>query len=173
MGTIFNRRIKYLCYLIELLVLYILQNTPALLPEIFSVKPMLVLCGIISISFLEDEIPSMIFGMIGGLLIDLSFGNYFGLFGMIMAIICCFTSVYIKNLIKINTVIIIKTAVISLGSAVLCDWIFRYVIHEYSLIFIILLDVFLPVFIYSMLCLPILYLINLGIYNALRYNEIF
>lgn len=172
MSTLFNSRVKYLCYIIELIVLLVLQNTTSVFPEILSVKPMLILASVVTISFLEDEVPSMLIGMIGGLLIDFSFGKYFGLFGMIMAIICCVTSVYVKNKVKINMYISIRTAIVAVIIAVLCVWIFRYVIQGHSAVFLMLFNVYIPILIYTLLCLPNIYLLNLVINKALKYNEI-
>ena len=37
----FNRVIRYLAYTLEILVLFMLQETPGLLPSIFGVRPVL------------------------------------------------------------------------------------------------------------------------------------
>ena len=48
--TDFNRLIRYLAYTLELLVLFMLQETPGLLPTIFGSRPLLVLPAVLTIA---------------------------------------------------------------------------------------------------------------------------
>ena len=59
--TDFNRLIRYLAYTLELLVLFMLQETPGLLPTIFGSRPLLVLPAVLTIALFEKELPAMIF----------------------------------------------------------------------------------------------------------------
>ena len=61
----FNRVIRCLAYTLELLVLFMLQETPGLLPPIYGVRPVLLLPAVIAIALFEEEIPAMAFGIVG------------------------------------------------------------------------------------------------------------
>ncbi len=171
MGVIFNKRVKYACFFIELLLLYIIQNATGIIPEIFTAKPMLVMAAVITFSLIEDEVPAMILGLVGGLFIDLSFGMHFGLFSIIMAVLACFISVFVKSKINITLVSSIFIGAFFLIISITCDWYFRYELQGFSHSFLMIVDFYLPVYIYTCLCLPMLYVLNLGIFNALRFKE--
>ena len=70
----FNRVIRYLAYTLELLVLFMLQETPGLLPPIYGVRPVLLLPAVVAIALFEEEIPAMAFGILGGLFCDFGLG---------------------------------------------------------------------------------------------------
>ena len=66
--TDFNRLIRYLAYTLELLVLFMLQETPGLLPTIFGSRPLLVLPAVLTIALFEKELPAMIEAVIIGII---------------------------------------------------------------------------------------------------------
>lgn len=163
-----NRFVKYLAYSLELLVLYVVQSAAGLMPPIFSQRPLLVLVAVITIALLEDEVPAIFFGFAGGFLMDLGFGNYFGLFAMIMAIICCMVRLSARK--KLNVTVLSCTGIGAVFAAVTIglDWLIRYVWAGYSSPLISLVDGYIPRYFYTVLMLPLLYLVNLGIYTGLR-----
>ncbi|MFI3325038.1 MAG: rod shape-determining protein MreD [Clostridia bacterium] len=164
-----NKIIKYLLYSLELLLFYNLSCTVNLIPSIFGVTPMLLMVSAVTIALLESEISSIGIGVFAGFLIDLSFGNFFGLFACVMSVICCLVSVITKDKNKVTLFSASKIGVVSLLVCVLCDWFFRYICQNYSSIFVILINNYLPIYLYSLLCLPLIYLINLGIYNGFKF----
>lgn len=163
-----SRVVKYIVFSIELLVFFVVQALPGVVPLIFGVTPMLLLGAVITIALLETEIPAMFFGMSAGLLADISFGSYLGLFGMIMAVICCISSVVLKKKSGINVAAAAWTGSLALLLTTALDWIFRYIVPGFSSPHIVLINSFLPRFFYTLLLLPFLYLLNLGIYLGLR-----
>lgn len=76
-----NRLIRYLAYTLELLVLFMLQETPGLLPAIYGVRPVLVLPAGLAIAMFEEETPAMAFGIAAGLFCD------FGYSGVLLSLI--------------------------------------------------------------------------------------
>ena len=61
-----NKLIRYLAYVLELLVLFMLQETPGLLPSIFGARPVLLFPAVVAIAMLEPEVPALLFGVVGG-----------------------------------------------------------------------------------------------------------
>lgn len=164
-----NRSVKYLCYVLELLLFYILQCSPYLFPTIFGVTPMLIMVAAITIALLESDVSSIFIGVLAGFLIDLSFGSLFGLFACIMAVSCCLISVILSNKSKVTIHTASIAGAISLLICIFCDWYFRYVNQGFSAKWIVLFANYLPIYIYSLLCLPLVYLLNFAIYKACRY----
>ena len=75
-----NSFFRYLAYAVELILMFVLCTTPSLLPEIFGAKPALPICVALTAAVYEREIPSMILGMAAGIMTDLGFSNYIGVF---------------------------------------------------------------------------------------------
>ncbi len=88
---------RYIAYSLELLLLFILQTTPRLMPEIFGSKPLLLLPAALTISYVESEIPAMFFGMASGILLDLGYGDNIGFFTFALTISCFFISVIFRD----------------------------------------------------------------------------
>lgn len=83
---------RYFAYALLIVVFSILQGTPNLLPEICGGKPLLLMCLAISIASVEEKIPSLIFGAVCGVLIDISSGGTIGFFAIILTLLCYFES---------------------------------------------------------------------------------
>jgi rod shape-determining protein MreD len=83
---------KYLSYSLLVILLYVLQATPDLMPELFGSKPLLLLPLALAISSVEKEVPSLVFGAVCGGLTDLATGSGIGYFAIILTLICYFES---------------------------------------------------------------------------------
>ncbi len=78
---------KYLAYVLEIIILYVLQNTPQLMPEIFGGKPLMLLPLALTIAAVENTVPSIIFGAICGVFTDIGSGGI-GYFALLLTIVC-------------------------------------------------------------------------------------
>ena len=87
---------KYLAYALEVVVLYVLQDTPNLLPQIFGGKPLLLVVLALSIAARENQIPSLIFGAVCGVLTDIG-GGGIGYFGIMLTLVCYFEAELFKK----------------------------------------------------------------------------
>lgn len=83
---------RYFAYSLLIVVFSVLQGTPNLLPEILGGKPLLLFCFVISIASVEDKIPSLIFGAVCGVVVDISSGGTIGFFAIILTLMCYFES---------------------------------------------------------------------------------
>lgn len=74
----------------------VLQNTPDVMPAMFSANPMLLIPVVVSIAMFESEIVSMVFGLIAGLLWDMtaSEGHFFH------SLILCVSAFFISMLVR-------------------------------------------------------------------------
>ena len=83
---------KYFSYSLLVILLYILQATPNLMPEFFGSKPLLLLPLALAISSIEKEVPSLIFGAVCGGLTDLAAAGGIGYFSILLTLLCYFES---------------------------------------------------------------------------------
>ena len=95
---------RYFSYFLELLLLFILQTTPRLLPEIFGSKPLLLIPAVITIALLENEIPAMFFGLAGGLLLDFGYSDNIGFFTITLTLSCFYIGLVFRDYLVISFV---------------------------------------------------------------------
>ena len=81
---------RYFAYSLLIIIFTVLQGTPKLLPEICGGKPLILLCLAISISSVEEKIPSLIFGAVCGAVTDISTGGAIGFFAILLTLLCYF-----------------------------------------------------------------------------------
>ena len=119
-----NKLIRYLAYVLELLVLFMLQETPGLLPSIFGARPVLLFPAVVAIAMLEPEVPALLFGVVGGLFCDFGLSGMLGFHALVLGVLCFFISLVIRTYLQNNMATAILTGVWSLGLVVLAQWFF-------------------------------------------------
>ena len=165
-----NKLILYLAYVLELLVLFMLQETPGLLPSIFGARPVLLFPAVVAIAMLEPEVPALLFGVVGGLFCDFGLSGMLGFHALVLGVLCFFISLVIRTYLQNNMATAILTGVWSIGLVVLAQWFFLY-FFQYSYPAYALTHHYLPKYFYTLLFLPLLYLLNRGLSQALGAQE--
>ena len=165
-----NKLIRYLAYVLELLVLFMLRETPGLLPSIFGARPVLLFPAVVAIAMLEPEVPALLFGVVGGLFCDFGLSGMLGFHALVLGVLCFFISLVIRAYLQNNMATAILTGVWSLGLVVLAQWFFLY-FFQYSYPAYALTHHYLPKYFYTLLFLPLLYLLNRGLSQALGAQE--
>ena len=165
-----NKLIRYLAYVLELLVLFMLQETPGLLPSIFGARPVLLFPAVVAIAMLEPEVPALLFGVGGGLFCDFGLSGMLGFHALVLGVLCFFISLVIRAYLQNNMATAILTGVWSIGLVVLAQWFFLY-FFQYSYPAYALTHHYLPKYFYTLLFLPLLYLLNRGLSQALGAQE--
>ncbi len=166
----FNRVVRYLAYTLEILVLFMLQETPGLLPSIFGVRPVLLFPVVVAIAMFETEIPALAFGVLGGLMCDFGFSGMLGFHALVLGVLCFFISLLIRVYFQSNLVTAILTGIWSIGLTICAQWFFLY-FFQYSHPAYAFVHHYLPKYFYTMLFLPLVYLLNRGLSQALRPQE--
>lgn len=157
---------KYLAYALEIVILYVLQDTPNLIPQLFGGKPLLLVVLAISIAARENQIPSTVFGAVCGVLTDIS-GGGIGYFGIMLTLVCYFEAELFKKYIVVSFRMVLLYAVAA--SAVL--------VGLYFVIFRMLAGVegagelfvshYLSRMVYTLVCIVPLYVLNGFLYKSL------
>ena len=154
------RFIRYFAYALELLVLYMIQQTPGFLPSLFGARPILIIPAVLAIAMFEPEIPAMAFGIFGGLLIDFGIGDALGFHGIMLWVACYVISALSANLLRTNLLTSFLVNTVSLLVIVVLQWLFYYVLYGYDYILYALLHHYLPLIAYSLVLTPITFYFN-------------
>lgn len=166
----FNRVIRYLAYTLELLVLFMLQETPGLLPAIFGVRPVLLLPAAVTIAMMEEETPAMAFGIVAGLFCDFGLSGMLGFHALVLAALCFFVSCISRVYLQVNIITAVITGLWTIGLTIAAQWFFLYY-FSYSIPYYAFTHHYLPKYFYTMLFVPLVYLLNRGLFQAVQAQE--
>ncbi|MBR2108914.1 MAG: hypothetical protein IJ932_03055 [Ruminococcus sp.] len=159
---------RYLAYSLELLLLFILQTTPRLLPEFFGSKPLLLLPAAITISFFESEIPSMFFGLASGLLLDFGYSDNVGFFTITLTLSCFFIGLIFRDYLVISFLNATVFIVMFCTSLLILHFMFSYVFAGKGDVFYYFSHHIISRIVYTFVCGILLYFLNKFLYKNLR-----
>ena len=165
-----NKVIRYLAYTLELLVLFMLQETPGLLPPLFGARPVLLFPAVITIAMFETEIPALAFGVVGGLFCDFGLSGTLGFHALVLGVLCFFISLLVRVYLQSNIATALLTGIVGIGLTVCLQWFFLY-FFRYSHPSYAFTHHYLPKYCYTMLFVPLLYLLNRALSQALQPPE--
>lgn len=152
--------LRYILYGIELLVLFILQGTPNLIPELFGGKPNLLFPAVLTISMFEPKLPALFFGLAGGLLTDIGNGGIIGFFAIISVIFCYFTSHLTSEIIRTSLLTAMIITLIAIPITIGLHFLFFYILPGYGEVGYFFINHYLSRILYTIVITPILYFIN-------------
>ena len=123
-----NSFFRYLSYTLELILSFVLITTPGLMPELFGAKPALLVCVALTVAVYERELPSMVFGLVAGVLTDIGYSNSIGLFAISLTVICFIVGYAANNLIVAKFLNFLLYAFIAVGLVFMLYFWVRFVI---------------------------------------------
>lgn len=165
------KAVRFLAYTIELLVLFVLQETPGLIPVIYTARPVLVLPAALSIAMFEEETASMAFGLVGGLLLDFGYGGVFGFHALLLTAGCYVISLTAANLFQTNFLSSLLLTSAATAATFLLQWVFFFVLSGYAHAGYALLVHYLPLFCYTAVFIPLAYYFNRALALQIRSKE--
>lgn len=105
--------LRYVVISVLLLLLWLLQSTPKLLPELFGAKPFLLLAAALAFSACSEPIPSVIIAAVCGVLADISATGGVGCFSITFVLVCFAQASVLGTYLNRN---LLTAAVLSAGS---------------------------------------------------------
>lgn len=163
--------VRYVAYAIEALVVFVLQETPGLLPQLFGARPVLLIPVALAIAMFEPEIPAMAFGLACGLLIDFGFGRLLGFHALLLAVLCYVVSLITANLFQNNFLTAMLLSAILTAALTVLQWFFFFVLYGYRYPLYALTAHYLPMFVYTVLFMPLIYYFNRALALQIRPKE--
>lgn len=149
---------KWTVYVVLFLLIYVFQTSVSLI-EVFSIKPMLLVPAAVCLAIHENEFAGGIMGVFAGLLCDLGGGELFGFNALILLVCCVASSMVVQYLMKPN---LFTALVLGAGTLLIrgmLDYLFFYVMWNYEGSTHILVRYILPTILYSLIVLPLFYLL--------------
>lgn len=156
-----NEKIKpyltWLFYYLLLILLYTLQTTPNLF-LLFGVKPILIIPLVVSVSMMENIMPSVIFSTIAGLLWDISSDKLFGFNGSIFLLLSTIIALLCIYYLRVRLINCIVFSFLFCVCALFMEYVFYFAIWDIESTEIVLNNMIFTT-IYTTIISPIVYLI--------------
>ena len=164
-----KRVLRLIVYVVELLLLYVLETTVGLVPAVNGVRPLLLVCAAMMIAMFEGDVTGMLVGIAAGLLMDMGGSDILGFHGLILGLLGFAIGSMTMELFRTNLLVavIAMTAIVPL--VCLAQWLFCFVLPGYHGAVYVLRTHYLPKMLYTYLMTPIFYAINR--FFALRLSE--
>ncbi len=158
---------RYAAYSLELLLLFILQSTPGLLPEVYGGKPLLMIPAVLTIAFMEDQIPALFFGLAGGALLDLGYSDNLGYYTIMLTLICFVVSFIFRDYMVVSFLNALGfTSVITIVLVSLYYLFFVALAGRGDLMYFV--SHYISRFVYTIVCMVVLYFVNKFLFRNLR-----
>lgn len=126
-----SRPRRLLCcgaFLPEILLLFLLGDTPDLLPTVGGALPSLLIPAAVSVALTGiGVVPAMGFGVLCGLLMDFSRGGPYGFSAMILAALCYSIAALVETVFQKNHLTALLLTVPSIALFFLLHWLFFYI----------------------------------------------
>lgn len=159
---------RYLLYALEIFLLFVIEGTVHLIPQIYLVKPLLLISAAISIAAFELPYCSLFFGVLCGLIIDAGTGGVMGLTSVILGGICFCESSWNNKYIKNNIYFALMYSAVACAAVISLKFFIFYYIPQYEGRIDFYLSHYLPRIVYSWAVTPIVYVVTLGISHTFR-----
>lgn len=170
MNLLNGTRSKWIVYGLEIFLVYVLQSTPALIPEIFGEKPMLVAICAVSIALFEGDVTGMWFGLGAGLLLDTGSTAPFGFYGLILLAVCFGCGTLVMYLMRNNAVTSLILGFAAVAIVSVAQWLCFALPQDGSDVSFFIVQILLPRCAYSTVLMPLFYYFNRAITTRL-YDE--
>ena len=157
--------IRCVAYTIEIILLFILQELPYLMPSLLGVRPLLLIAAPMTIAILENEKIGLGFGVFAGLLMDMGYGSVIGFHAIVLGVLGFFIGLLAVNLVKTNVLTSLLCTAAAVFAVISLHFVFfdmaSYAYQKY----------YLPMMLYSFLPTPILYYFNKAFVVGVRERE--
>ena len=165
------RQRKYLpllVYAIGALLVLLAQTAPRLFPAVFNFRPVPLIAYVVCVALLEGARTGAAIGTIAGLLWGVYSFRLFGLDAFILGAIGLTVGLLVERYFRANFLsAMVLCAAAALVQALL-EWVFYYLIFLKEDLLSVLIAVYLPNCLYTMVLAPIIYWVVLQITQRLR-----
>lgn len=152
--------LRFVVYFAEVCIFYCLEQLPCLTIKTFNARPMFLVSVFVCMAVWEKEFACMVFGIICGSLLDMSYGIPMGVCMLIFGILGYFLGV-LSNYFISSKLWSVWLLCVMLNLAVLgIRFYFGFVLPGYSDYDFVWRTVFIPTFVYSVAVVPIIFLLN-------------
>ena len=123
------RVLRYIAYTIEIIVFFIIQQTPGLIPSVYGILPTLLIPIACSIAMFEGPVCSLLYGVFSGFLLDYGANCTFGFHALILGLICFIISFLVQDVFHNNFLTGLIMILSAILIVILLQWLFLYILR--------------------------------------------
>ena len=157
-----------LLYGVGALVLLLLQNAPSFFPSVWYARPVPLVAYVVCVAVLEGAKAGAIIGAISGTLWGLYTFRVFGFDALLLMAIGLVVGLLVEWLLRANFLSAMLLCAASVLAQALIEWFCNYIIFYKQTAFAVLLRVYMPNCLYTILLSPLIYWIVLRLAHLLR-----
>lgn len=159
---------RYMLYVLEVFVLFIIEGTPHLIPCVYLVKPLLLVSAAVSAAAFELPLFSLFFGVFCGLIIDVGTGGVMGLTSIILGVICYYESAWNNKYIKNNIYFVLMYSAVASAAVISLKFFIFYFIEKYDMPSARYVSHYLPRILYTWAVTPLVYVLTMAVSKSFR-----
>lgn len=162
--------LSFLVYGLAALVVLLLQSAPHLFPSLWGARPVPVVLLVVCVALCEGAQAGAIIGGLAGLLWGIYSFRLFGFDALVLMLIGLTAGLLVEWLLRAN---LLSALLLCAGACVaqaLLEWLFCYVIFFKEQVFAVLVQVYLPNCLYTVVLTPLMYWLVLGLARMIRRN---
>lgn len=162
------RVFRYIAYGLEILILYVVQGTPFLTPEICGGRPVLLIPAALTIAFFEDEITAMYFGLACGVLLDLGTGGNPGFYTVTLALSAFVIGSVFRDYMVVNFLNALAFCAAFSGGLIALHFLFFYIFAGKDGGGYYFVNHYISRIVYTVALSPLFYFLNKSLFRGLN-----
>ena len=151
--------IRWCVLMLFLLILFLLQTTPGLLPVMGKAGAMLLIPAVVCIGMFERETAGAFFGLAAGLLWDMVSAQPVGFHSIILMCIGCMSGLLITHLMRNSLLSGLLLGIAGIVLHSMLYWVFFVLLRGYAGAITLLCLQFFPSMVYTACFIPLFYFI--------------
>ena len=151
---------RYFAYTLEIIIFFMIERTPRLIPELFGEKPIIIVPILLTIALFEGEKAGLGFGIFIALLMETSTSCNFGFFVILLGILGYIVGLISKDVINVNFPTAMMVSSVSLLIFFIFSFFYYSSLESYHGAFYIFWRHYLLKIALSNLTLPLVYYLN-------------
>ncbi len=160
--------LRHAAYTIEIILFFIIQQTPGLIPSVYGILPTLLIPAVCSVAMFENPLCALAYGVFGGFLLDYGTNAVFGFHALILGVICFIISFLVQDVFHNNFLTGLIMTLTAIVVVLLLQWLFLYAAKGYDSPVYVLYRHYLPRMAYTLCTVPVFYYFNRGLSYLFR-----
>ena len=149
--------IRFWAYTIEILVFFVIERIPNLVPSVNHVKPMILVPVAVMIALFEGKNVGIVFGFIIGLFLDTSATGKIGFYSAVLACLGFLVGTAAQKIIKFNLITSVAFVIAFTTAFYFAHFIFEYLFRGYQDAIYALFNHYLIGMLYTVMLSPCIY----------------
>lgn len=162
---------RFFAYIIEILIIYILEQTPNLIPSIYDVRPTILVPVAVMIALFEGHTVGAVFGFFVGFLLDVGAVGNMGFYSITMTCLGFLVGNIAQKIIKFNLITSVAVAIAFVFAFYFAHFLFEFLFCGYADRLYALVNHYLIAALYTAVLSPFIYFFTKGFAVNIKYED--